>query len=128
MEQRKEKTNDFHIFNTLANFSSSIKFCPIIAQFISEIVAFINNQDIEFNPTKTELLFGYKNVQTYSIKNFIPLVLKKYIWRSKFKTATVTLVGFKAQLKSYLIDLKYMFDFKNVSNLFDEWNTLFEAL
>ena len=102
--------------------------CPIIAQFISEIVAFINNQDIEFNPTKTEFLFGYKNVHTYSIKNFIPLVLKKYIWRSKFKTATVTLVGFKAQLKSYLIDLKYMFDFKNVSNLFDEWNTLFEAL
>ena len=102
--------------------------CPIIAQFISEIVAFINNQDIEFNPTKTELLFGYKNVQTYSIKNFIPLVLKKYIWRSKFKTATVTLVGFKAQLKSYLIDLKYMFDFKNVSSLFDEWNTLFKAL
>ena len=103
-------------------------FCPKIAQFITEVATFINNQGMEFNPTKTEFLFGYKNVQTHSVKNFIPLVLKKYIWRSKFKTATLTLVGFKAQLKSYLIDLKYLFDVKNMSSHFDEWNTLFELL
>ena len=88
-------------------------FCPYISDLINEIIDFVNSKGIEFNPTKSEFLFGNTKVQAYSVKNFIPLVLKKYIWRSKFKTATVTMVGFKAQLKSYLCDLKYMLEYKN---------------
>ena len=48
-------------------------FCPKIAHFIQEVSIFINDQGIEFNPTKIEFLFGYKNIQTYSIRNFISL-------------------------------------------------------
>ena len=103
-------------------------FCPYISDLINEIIDFVNSKGIEFNPTKSEFLFGNTKVQAYSVKNFIPLVLKKYIWRSKFKTATVTMVGFKAQLKSYLCDLKYMLEYKNIAGQFDEWNLLFESL
>ena len=95
---------------------------------IDEIITFINATGIEFYPTKTDFLFGKAKAQIYSPKNFIPLVLKKYIWRSKFKTTILTLVGFKALLKSYLCDLKYLYEYKNIVVQFDEWNTLFELL
>ena len=103
-------------------------FCPYVSQFLRDIVAFIDTSDIDFNPTKEQFLFGNDKFQPYSPQNFICLVLKKYIWRTKFKTTTLTLVGFKPQLKNYLCDLKYMFQYKNHANQFDEWNTLFEML
>jgi hypothetical protein len=103
-------------------------FCPYVSQFITEIFNFIGNTGLDVNPTREQFLFGFQNTQPYNPKNYICLVLKKYIWRTKFKTETLTLVGFKNQLKSYLCDLKYFFQFKNVPNQFNEWNALYNAL
>ena len=82
----------------------------------------------DISPTKEQFLFGFQNIPPFSPKNYICLVLKKYIWRNKFKSATLTLVGFKSQLKSYLCDLKYVFEFRSMPNQFNEWNDVFNAL
>ena len=63
----------------------------------------------------------------YNIYNFLSLVIKKYIWRSKFKNAILTMDGFKALLKLYLCDLKYVFEIKNMSDKFNEWNPVFKV-
>ena len=103
-------------------------FCTITGNFIKSVFEHISNLGLPYMPTKTEFLFGYQNAWPYSPKNFISLVLKKYIWKSKFKNATVTLVSFNSLLKIYLCDLKYMFEFKNMPDQFNEWITLSIAL
>ena len=92
------------------------------------IVNFIGNSGLDITPTREQFLFGFQNILSYSPKNYICLVLKKYIWRTKFKSAILTMVGFKSQLKSYLCDLKYVFKFRNMPNQFNEWNNLYDAL
>ena len=103
-------------------------FCPYITNFIRNIIIFLNDTGLEFNPTKEQFLFGFLDLKSYAPGNFIGLVLKKYIWRSKFCSANLSVVGFKDLLKDYLYDLKYYFEFKNMHDLFNEWNPLFDEL
>ena len=103
-------------------------FCPYVNNFIGNTIIFINGQDLEYKPTKEQFLFGFLDLKSYAPCNFISLVLKKYIWSSKFRSANLSLVGFKAFLKDYLYDLKYYFEYKNMHDLFNEWNPLFEML
>ena len=56
------------------------------------------------------------------------MITKKYIWLTKFKTANLSLVGFKGLLKSYVTDIKNVFEFKNKPELFVEWNTVHNSL
>ena len=102
--------------------------CPNVYIFLNDVFAFISNTCLNFSPTKEQFLFGFQKIDPYQPKNYIPLVLKKYIWLSKFRTPQLTLVGFRAHLKSYICDLKFMFQFKNVPEKFNEWNTIFDAL
>ena len=103
-------------------------FCPYISDFIIEVKTFIAESDIVYEPTKEQFVFGHQNTKVSKPRNFISLVLKKYIWRTKFKNATLSMVGFKTNLRSYLCDLKYMYQSKNMQNQFNEWNTLFAML
>ena len=60
--------------------------------------------------------------------NFISSILKKYIWKVKFKNAILTMDSFKSLLKVYLCDLKFMFEVKNMPDQFNEWITVYNAL
>ena len=102
--------------------------CPYVNGFIEDVINFLSNQGLEYFPTKEQFLFGFSNQQNYDPSNFVSLVLKKYIWKSKFRSANLSLVGFISLLKVYLCDLKYFFSFKNMPELFNEWNTLLGAL
>ena len=102
--------------------------CPYVNNFIKIIIIFINQEAFEYKPTKEQFLFGFLDLKSYAPGNFISLVLKKYIWSSKFRSTNLSLVGFKAFLKDYLYDLKYYFECKNMHDLFNEWNPLFEML
>ena len=93
-----------------------------------EIIEFITNLGIEYNPTREHFLFGHHKTLAYSTYNFLSLIIKKYIWKSKFKNATLSMDGFKVLLKSYLCDLKYMLQIKNLSEQLNEWNTVFDSL
>ena len=60
--------------------------------------------------------------------NYLVLVLKCFIWISKFKTGTLSIVGFKNHLKSVLRDLKVLYNLQNKHNNFDVFNDLFNIL
>ena len=102
--------------------------CPIVQDFIRTVFDHISSLGLTFTPTKLEFLFGYHNVQPYAPKNLISLVLKKYIWKAKFRNGILTLVSFNSLLKSYLCDLKYMFECRRKLSEFNEWITIFDTL
>ena len=102
--------------------------CPRIKDFIKTVIDHISTLGLTFTPTKLEFLFGYQNIYPYSPKNLICLVLKKYSWKAKFRNGILTLVSFLSLLKSYLYDIKYMFECRKKFDDFNEWITIFDAL
>ena len=104
--------------------------CFRVMEFLEEAFAFISSSGIivNFNPTKVQFLFGIHNEPFYSPKNYIILVLKKYIWLTKFKSNKLSMVGFKNLLKVYVTDLKSVFVIKCKPELVIEWDTLADML
>ena len=102
--------------------------CIRISDFLNDVFTFISSTGLPFEPSKEQFLFGFSNTEMHHPKNYISLVVKKYIWRTKFKTKQVTMNGFKALMKSYICDLKFMFTFKNKPDLFNEWIPIDNAL
>ena len=70
-----------------------------------------------------------KRLNVQSRYNGIPLIFKRYIWISKFKGCNLSLDGFMGFLKSYVIDLKYIFEIKKEAPIkLLAWNTIISAL
>ena len=57
-----------------------------------------------------QVLFGYHKELFNEPKNYLMLVLKRFIWISKFKTGVLSIVGFKNHLKSVLRELKVLYN------------------
>ena len=94
----------------------------------SAIVPFFQNFGTIFTPTKVQFLFGDTNYEVYQPQNFISLVLKIYIWKTKFKSKRLAIDRFKAFLNMYIQDIKFMFDYKNMSDKCNDWNDISDAL
>ena len=90
--------------------------------------SFFSDLGIELNPTRNHFLFGDPDHLAYSLKNFIFLILKKYIWREKFRVATLSLVGYKTMLKKYIYDLVYMLKYREIPDKVNEWNEMLDHL
>ena len=101
-------------------------FCPIVNRFLEEVFEFITSSGIDFKPTKLQFLFGYLEESFNTPRNYLTLVVKKYIWNCKFKTErNLSIVGFKNFLVYFLNDLKKMYEFTNNPANINEWNDLF---
>ena len=74
-------------------------FCPVIKAFLEETFNFINGTGLSYNPTKLEFLFGVPDVSSEHPKNYLSLLIKKFIWKTKFKNAFLSMVGLKIYLK-----------------------------
>ena len=114
--------------NSLEKISHLFWLCSKVSEFLGEVFLFISSTGTKFEPTREEFLFGFFNESFYKSKNYISLVIKKYIWVTKFKSANLSLVGFKCFLKSYVIDLEIVFQMRNMPDEFQEWNTLMNSL
>ena len=106
-------------------------FCNIVRIFLQEVTSYFEQFNFSFIPSKTQMLFGFLDKEITDPKNFITLVLKRYIWITKFKTKQLNMNGFKSFLNSYVVDLKYIFELKNdkddATNS-TEWNAISNAL
>ena len=102
--------------------------CPYVANFLTEAFQFIRTLGFEINPTRNQFIFGNPDHLAYTPNNFIFLVLKKYIWREKFKSATLNLVGFRSLFKKYISDLKYMLKYRDLLDQWNEWNEVFDLI
>ena len=110
------------------NVSHLFWFCPKVSDFLIDIFAFVCSTGLVYTPTREQFIFGYHNQSFFQPKNYITLVVKKYIWKTKFKSVNLTMVGFKSLLKSYICDLKFIFELKNTPERFNEWNTIYNLL
>ena len=90
--------------------------CLKVSEFLNDVFTFISNTGTIFTPTKIQFLFGDTNYEVYQPQNFISLVLKIYIWKTKFKSKKLAIDRFKAFLNIYIQDIKFMFDYKNMSD------------
>ena len=102
--------------------------CLKVRDFLDEVSTFVCSTGLDFTLTRNHLLFGVHDEKFFSPKNYIILIIKKYIWITKFRSKILNLVTFKSLLKSFLDDLKYMFDVKGMPEIFDEWNTIYDLL
>ena len=102
--------------------------CHIVNSFLDDIYMFFAEIDFEYSPSKAQMLFGFHDLPFSHPKNYISLIIKKYIWTTKFRSCQLNVSRFKGLLKSYIVDLKYIFDMKNVPQQFNEWNIIFDAL
>ena len=105
--------------------------CSKVSEFLGEVFIFISSTGIipNFKPTKIQFLFGIFDESFHSLKNYIMLTTKKYIWQTKFKNVNLTMVGFKNMLKSYVSDMILVFKIRNKPDqLSEEWDTLLNLL
>ena len=103
-------------------------FCPYVNAFLRETFDFICSTGLNYAPTRDQFLFGFQNIDFSSPKNYITLVLKKYIWSTKFKTKNLSLVGFKNLLKTYVRDIECIFEMQNKPEKFSDWNAVKNSL
>ena len=102
--------------------------CQIIQTFLNDVIAYFATINFDYTPSKTQMLFGFHDLPFSHPKNYISLIIKRYIWVTKFKTCQLNINGFKGLLKTYVVDLKYIFEMKKEAAKFIEWNTINEAL
>ena len=114
--------------NSLELISHLFWSCHIVTDFLNTVFTFISNTGIHFQPTKIQFIFGNSNYKVYEPENYISLILKKYIWQSKFKSKQLAINRFMSLLKSYILDLKFMFDYKKMSEKFNNWQLILDVL
>ena len=103
-------------------------FCFHVQHFLREVTDHFQHFGFLFTPSKTEMLFGFQDLDSVNPKNYISFIFKRYVWVTKFRNCELNLNGFLKFLKSYVIDLKYIFELKKDAQKQHEWNTIFFAL
>ena len=81
-----------------------------------------------YAPTKIEFIFGVPAVSFEHPKNYLSLLIKKYIWRIKFKNAILNIVGLKNHLRMFIRELKTIYDIKKKAETFNDWIILYSDL
>jgi hypothetical protein len=103
--------------------------CPVVSAFLNDIFAFISSTGLAFTPSREQFLFGYFDQSFDAPRNYLVLLLKKFIWSCKFKCLrNLSIVGFKNYLAYALCDLKNLYHLKNKTAEFNAWNDLFVLL
>ena len=95
--------------------------CPNVHSFLEDTFNYINSTGLEYNPTKIEFLFGVPSVSSEHPKNYLSLLIKKFIWKTKFKTDFLSIVGLKTYLKLWLKELKFVYEIGEQALKFKEW-------
>ena len=103
-------------------------FCSYVKNFLTNAFQYITNTGLIYAPTKLEFLFGVTNETFDHPINYLSLLIKKYIWKIKFKNAILNIVGLKNHLKLYLRDLKNIYEKKEKASKFIAWIPLYSDL
>ena len=102
--------------------------CPVVKQFLINVFQYVENLGMTVNPSMKDFLFGDVRVSFEHPRNYLPLLIKHYIWKTKFLNAVLNLKGFSNFLKDCLNELKIMYEIKNKNSLFNEWVLLYSNL
>ena len=102
--------------------------CDIVLAFWLEVKNWILQFKMNIPLEIKTLIFGDEKKQVDDPCNYIILVAKYYIWRSKFQNTTLTLSAFKNFLKFKLEDHKNALEYVDKVQMFDRWLNLFNSL
>ena len=69
--------------------------CRIVQSFLSLVIDFFAELDVDFTPNRSQILFGFLDLDISHPKNLICLIFKRYIWVTKFKNCNLSITGFK---------------------------------
>lgn len=102
--------------------------CNLVSEFLDETYTHLNDIGLNFRPTMLQFLFGIEDEPYYRPFNYIMLIIKKYIWTTKFGTATLSLVGFRSYLKSCVSNLIVILNIKPMPENVVEWEQIANSL
>ena len=102
--------------------------CSVVNDFISKVLQYIQSLGLDINPSKRDFLFGNTEFSFEHPNNYLLLLMKQFIWKTKFQSAILDLKGLKNYLKDAIKELKIVYELKNKESLFSEWNNLYTNL
>ena len=73
--------------------------CIKTANFLKQVISYLESINFIFAPNKIQMLFGFQDLDSTHPKNYISLVFKRYVWINKFRNCNLTIDGFKGFLK-----------------------------
>ena len=102
--------------------------CDFALLLWQQVRGWLDSLDIELELNRTKLLFGVHSENSLSVKNFIILTVKYYIWKTKFQNTPLTLNDYQHYLKSKLEDQKNAWFLKGKEFKFEKWLIIFNCL
>ena len=102
--------------------------CSYVRNFILGALQFLSSIGLYISPSKTQFIFGVLDEVSESPTNVMILILKKYIWRQKFTSCTLSLSDLEGYIKIYVSDFKIMYEMQGKSDKFECFNLLYNLL
>ena len=102
--------------------------CHIVKTFYNDVFNYFRSINVEYAPSMTQMLFGFHKLEFYHPKNYITILLKRYIWCKKFRGCQLSVLGFRGQLKYHVEDLKTIFKLKNEDYKYNDWKPIEHTL
>ena len=102
--------------------------CLYINHFWIELAGWLGTLGLQLNMSRNTALFGVHEKCITSIENYLILVSKYYIWKTKFTNKEVSLNLFKKYLFNKLSDLKNALTYANKIEDFSQWNVIYNEL
>ena len=83
---------------------------------------------LQLNMNRNKALFGDHEKSITACENYLILIAKYFIWKSKFTNKDVSLNLFKKYLFNKLSDLKNALTYANKIENFSQWNEIYNEL
>ena len=102
--------------------------CDFVLNLWQEVRSWLSDFNIHIPLDRKVILFGFHDKSAASVENYIILVVKYFIWKTKFQTAELCFLAFQKYLKQKLDDLKNAYLYQNKDDKFEPWLSIFNCL
>ena len=102
--------------------------CDSVLNLWQQIRDWLGTLEINLELNRTKLLFGIQEEGSLSVRNFIILTVKYFIWKTKFQNKGLTLIDYQHNLKNKLEEHKNACFIVGEEKKFEHWLVIFNCL
>ena len=102
--------------------------CDFVLALWQQVRGWLETLDIGLELNRAQLLFGIHVENSQSVKNFIIITVKHYIWKTKFQSTALSLNEYQNFLKIKLDDIKNAYIYQGKGINFDNWSVIYNYL
>ena len=102
--------------------------CDYVLNLWQQVRSWLESLEINLELDRTKLLFGVQDENSLSVKNYIILTVKHYIWKTKFQNRALSLTDYQHSLKIRLEDHKNACFVIGEEQKFEPWLVIFNRL